>query len=443
MTGRILPFFVTQSKEKLTDRGSLAFVDEFMTGIGFTEQLTQVFPSPGSGKGIKTADFIRTLIYHFSDGGRHLEEIEGIKTDEGFRSLIKMKHIPGSDAVGDWLRRLGKHNGTGYVQRMNDTLVRRYASVSERKEWVLDVDSTIIESNKGDATYSYNETQGYHPMLGWLSDGKDEPICSYVKFRQGEASAQVDILEAIQHTQTLLPEGKGIKYFRSDSAAYQAKIIDDCNDNNIYYTITADKDVSVMGEILNIPSKDWQPLHDRLDGFKTSREVSETIHTMNNSNHSFRLVVIRELTDKPDLFGPYHYYGVITNIPLDGPDAKTSEEVIWHHNGRGNCERYIEDTKYGLTLRYVPCGQMEANAMYYTIGILTFNLLKLMQMMVLPKSWLKRTVLSLRRKLFRFVAKVTYSGRQLFLQINKTTEEIRQLIRVREKIWSLSLLVTQ
>jgi len=77
--------------------------------------------------------------------------------------------------------------------------------------------------------------------------------------------------------------------------------------------------------------------------------------------------------------------------------------------------------------------------MYYTIGILTFNLLKLMQMMVLSKSWLKRTVLSLRRELFRLVAKVTWSGRQIYLQVNKTLEEIRELIRIKEKIWALSL----
>jgi len=439
MTGRILPFFVTQSQEKLTDRGSLALVDEFMTGIGLTRQLEQVFPLPGSGRGILSRDYVRTLVFHFVDGGRFLEEIEALRGDVGFRSLIRMDHMPGSDAVGDWLRRMGKHRGEVYVQKLNNTLVRCYTQVSEQEEFVLDVDGTLLASNKGDATYSYKAFQGYHPMLGWLSDGRDKPICSYVKFRPGSASAQTDILEALQHTETLLPGDKRIKYFRSDSAAYQAKIIDYCNDNGIYYTITADKDAGVLSAIMNIPPKDWQAFHDRRDGFKTGREVAQTIHTMNTSQHSFRLVVVRELTAKPDLFGPYTYHAMITNIPADGPEGKTPEEVVWHHNGRGNCERYIEDTKYGLSLRYVPCGQFEANLMYYTLGILTFNLLKLMQLMVLPKSWLKRTVLSLRKGLFRFVAKVTYSGRRLFLQINKTTKEIRELIRVREKIWALTL----
>lgn len=437
MRGKILPFFVKQSKEKLTDRGGLALIDEFMTGLGFTKKLHEVFALPGSGRGIKATDYVRTLVYHFTDGGRHLEEIEGIRSDDGFRSLIKMKHMPGSDAVGNWLRRVGFKNGTSNVRKVNNYLVGRYAYASSETDFVLDVDSTLIESNKGDATYSYKHFRSYHPMLGFLSDGRDEPICSYVKFRQGSASPQTDILEAIQQTETLLPEGKRIKYFRSDSAAYQVKITEYCNDNDIYYTITADQDDSVKEAISTISPEEWRPLHDRLDGFKTGRDVAETIHTMNHSKHSFRLVVQREFKDEANLFGAYSYYCIIANIPTDGWDGKTAEEVVWHHNGRGNCERYIEDTKYGLTLRYVPCGQFEANAMYYTVGMLTFNLLKLMQMMVLPKSWLNRTVLSLRRKFLRRVAKVTYTGHQWLLQINNTMEEIRDIIRVRERIWLL------
>ena len=439
MRRQILPYLVTKSQEKLTDRGSLAVLDEFMTGIGLPTAAARIFPTPGSGRGIDPVDFIRTLVYHFADGGRHLEGINAIRSDAGFRSLIQMKRMPTADTVGDWLRRMGDGRGREYVQHLNDLLVRQYTRVSTQEEYVLDVDSTLIEANKGDGTYSYKGIQGYHPMLGWLSDGRDEPICSSVKFRPGYASAQTDILEALQHTETLIPEGKRIRYFRSDSAAYQAKIIEYCHENDLYYSITADQDVSVRAAILNIPATAWKPLRDRRDGFTTGREVAETIHTLNHSSHSFRLIVIREVQEKPDLFGAYRYYALVTNIPADGWDGKSAEEVVWHHHGRGNCERYIEDTKYGLTLKYVPCGQLEANAMYYALGMVTFNLLKLMQMMVLPASWVKRTVLSLRRDLFRFVAKVTKSGHRIFLKINLTAEEIRQWMHIREKIWALRL----
>lgn len=255
-------------------------------------------------------------------------------------------------------------------------------------------------------------------MLGFLSrrGGTDHPACSYVNFRPGNASPQVDILEAIEHTRALLPEGKRIQYFRSDSAAYQADIIDYCNDHDIYYTITADQDVSVKGAIRGIPSRGWKTLHDRQDGFKIDREYSETVHTMNKNKDSFRLIDESNLFDG---YGRYKFRCIITNIP---EEEMTGEEVIWHHNSRGNAERFIEDMKYGINLRFVPCGQFAANAMYCHTGILVYNLIKLMQLLVLPHGWSTRTIQSLRDGLFRMparrsggVGKVTTGGHRIWL----------------------------
>lgn len=439
MRERILPFLVKQSKEKLTDRGALAVVDEFMAAIGLLSEIGRRFPRPGSGRGMKAVEFIRTVIYHFVDGGRFLEEIGSVRNDKGFRKLVKMDRMPGPDAVGNWLRRMGNGGLTSGVDLCIDFLVKRYLRRSDRNMFTLDVDATIIESEKGDAVKSYKGIRGYHPMLAFLSDGTDGPICSSVKFRQGNASPQVDILEAIRHSGALIPEGKGIRYFRSDSAAYQARVVDHCNGHGIYYTVTADLDVSVLGAIRSIASRRWKSLHDRKDRFKTGREYAETVHTMNDSDHSFRLIVQREVVDEGclfDCYGKYRYHCVITNVPSE---EMTGEQVIWHHNGRGNAERFIRDVKYGVNLRYVPCGQFEANAMYFHLGIVAYNVIKLMQVLVLPETSSTRRIQSVRSSLLRMVAKVTTGSRCIWMQVNKTGGEIRQLLLIREKIYRLSL----
>jgi hypothetical protein len=101
----------------------------------------------------------------------------------------------------------------------------------------LDVDATIIEADKGDGQTAYDGTVGYHPMLGFLSDGRRRPCCSYVKFRSGNASPQVGIEEAIRHTLELVEEeGQSLEYFRSDSAAYQSGVIDLLDEENVGYT---------------------------------------------------------------------------------------------------------------------------------------------------------------------------------------------------------------
>jgi hypothetical protein len=467
MSASILPFSLVKSNEKLTDRGAVALVDEFADAIGLPEKVEKEFPTPGSNAGIDPSVYVRTLMYHFSEGGRHIEETRQIKADEGFRSLIDLGRMPGPDAIGDWLRRMGSGEGQEALQHCNDMLVRRYlkkdrtqdgdaqggvqdsrkeegedlgSEEADEEELTLDVDATIIDADKGDGEMAYEGTVGYHPMLGFLSDGRRRPCCSFVKFRPGNASAQVGIEEAIRHTLDLVEEqGQTLTYFRSDSAGYQSDVINLLDGEEIGYTITADRDEAVRKAIGAIPKGSWEVLLDR-DGFKTGREVTETVHTMEDSDHGFRLVIWREQVEDPSLFALadedfYRYGAVITNV---SKEEMSAEEVLHHHRGRGNAERFIGEAKSGVGLRHLPCGQERANRIWFGIGMLTFNLLKLMQQQVLPSGWKGRTIQTLRRKALRLVGKVTKSARQLTLKVRASLDQINKLRTVRRLIYQLA-----
>lgn len=227
MSTSVLPFSLAKSNEKLTDRGAVAIVEEFGRAIGLPEKVDRELPVPGSNRGIDPSGYVRTLIYHFSEGGRQIEEASQIEADEGFRSLIDLGRIPGPDAIGDWLRRMGAEDQQQALLRCNDGLVCRYLQndleqgIEEQgaeeqggeggnsKALTLDVDATIIEADKGDGKRAYDGTVGYQPMLGFLSDGWRRPCCSHVKFRRGNASSQVGIEEAITRTLGLV-EKEGV-----------------------------------------------------------------------------------------------------------------------------------------------------------------------------------------------------------------------------------------
>lgn len=462
MSDTMLPFSLAKSNEKLTDRGAIALIDEFTEAIGLSEKVDGEFPAPGSNRGIDPSAYVRTLTYHFSEGGRHIEEVRRIKTDEGFRALVGIEQMPGPDAVGDWLRRMGGQGGREALRRCNDMLVRHYLqdaleqsapgqSALEQEDpqgeeaskgLVLDVDATIVEADKGDGKCAYDGTVGYHPMLGFLSNGRRRPCCSFVKFRPGNASAQVGIEEAIRHTLELVEEeGQSLDYFRSDSAAYQADVIDLLDEENVRYTITADMDEAVQRATEAIPEERWEPFRDR-DGFKTGREVSETVHTMERSDHGFRLILWRKRVAEPSLFEVvsdvgtfYEYGGVITNIP---PAEMSAEDVLHHHQARGNAERFIGEAKSGVGLRDLPCEAEEANRIWFGVGMLTYNVLKLMQREVLPVGWKRRTIRTLRREALRLVGKVTRSARQLTLQVRASLRQIERLRTVRRQIYQLA-----
>jgi len=214
-----------------------------------------------------------------------------------------------------------------------------------------------------------------------------------------------------------LPEGKRI-YFRSDSAAYQAEVINHYSQPGRTFTITADLDVAVKREIKNLPASAWQAYR-TAEGIATDRQIAETVHTMNGTKPAFRLIVLRWLNPQPNLFESerYCYHAVATNREESAP------EVIWKHNGRGQSENWHKELKIGMGMEQMPCGQWEANAMYFAIGVLAYNLAQLLKRRVLPASYRTATVATLRWKVYRLAGKLVRHARGLILQIKADAEK--------------------
>ena len=101
---------------------------------------------------------------------------------------------------------------------------------------------------------------------------------------------------------------------------------------------------------------------------------------MNGTEQAFRLIVLRWPNPQPNLFEAdrYCYHAVATNR------KEAASEVIWKHNGRGQSENWHKELKIGLGMEQMPCGQFEANAMYFAIGVLAYNLAQLLKRQVLP-----------------------------------------------------------
>lgn len=109
----------------------------------------------------------------------------------------------------------------------------------EREELILDVDATEIEAEKQEAKWTYHHLQGYMPLMGYVNG-----MCVGHEFREGNQSPGAGILEFGQSCEEALPEGKRI-YFHSDSAVYQAQVINHYSQPGRSFTITADQDVAV------------------------------------------------------------------------------------------------------------------------------------------------------------------------------------------------------
>lgn len=435
MTKNVLNFKLKFSeKEEITPYAGLALYGEMYRAIGLDKEIKSVFPAPGSGAGFDANTYIKPIVMMFIGGGKYIEDIRKIEADKGLRRICKMEKVPSSDAIGNWMRREGKEK-IRYMEIVNNNSTRRVLKRAKADEFTLDIDAMEIEANKREAVYTYRGNKGYMPIMGFIPE---IDWCVGYEFREGNISPRernYEFTEGIVEFVNGL--GKQIKRFRGDSAAYQARLTNYLNKKGIRYTITAEQDVSVKGAIREIKGWEWRKLKDK-DGIETGREYAEIVHSMNESDHAFRIIVERWKNPQMDLFREteeYCYHGIATNYT---EEEKDSEGVIWWHNGRANSENYNKELKIGLNLDYMPCGEFEANAVWFAIGILAYNLFIASKIFLFPGSWLKKTILTVRWQFIQMAGKVIKRARELILKICSTLRETFEIYKeARRKCWEL------
>ena len=421
----MLPIKLEKSHERLTSLGGLLVVEELARALGVWEEVDRVLEGPKSGRGYRSREFVQALVWMLHGGGRRLEDLRELGAEQEVLGELGLEAVPDAGTVGDWLRRQGKRGVEG-IDRVSRRLARRGLE-SEAGEVTLDVDATPIEAEKQEAAWTYQKVKGYMPLLGYAHG-----ICVGQEFRAGNTSPGAEVLEFAQQCEAVLPAGRKV-YFRSDSAAYQAAVINHYRQVGRSFSITADLDVAVKREIQNLPETAWQAYR-TADDIATDRQIAETVHTLNGTPQAFRLIVLRWPNPQPNLFeaNRYGYHAVATNR------GEAASEVIWKHNQRGQCENWHKELKLDLGMEQMPCGQLEANALYFAIGVLAYNLAQLLKRQVLPEAYRRVTVSTLRWKVYRLAGKLVRHARAWVLQVQAEAEKWRLLASARRRCAALA-----
>jgi len=254
------------------------------------------------------------------------------------------------------------------------------------------------------------------------------PSLSEVKklSREGNVVPAARNLEFIKHCIKQMPKGKKIKYLRADSAAYQADIINFCEEKGIQFAIGADLDQAVLQAIEKIPQGDWKEYK---NGY-----IAETVHSMNKTKNAFRLIVIRRPYQR-NLFTEEE--PSIKYVVISTNRTESAEYVVGWYNQRGeHSENRIKDLKIGFGMERMPCGQFEANAVFFRIGVLAYNLFRLFVLKALDKSWHRRQVQTIRWRLYQIAGKIVYHSNEISLKLNRRFCSLFKDIRLR--IWEFA-----
>ncbi len=405
MLKRLKPIKITRSKEKLSNRIGVPLIEELVCKFRLREKIDEQFGKPGSNRGILSSDYVMTMVYMFIDGALHLEDVRHLMSDEAFQEFLADMKLPTSDAIGDWLRKYGGKPSEVKMLEVNKQLLKGLPKQGE----ILDIDATIIESDKGDARKTYKGSYGYHPLLGIISENA---IVVGSDFREGNISPQSGLVEFIKSCRRNYPQA--IKIVRSDSAGWQKEVVDYCVEEGLGYTITTDQTEGLLEAIKSIPEEEWKRAVDR-EGIKENYEAAETEYRFGSKKRTVRIVAKRtKLKKQYDLFLNYSYWIVATNLSQEKYD---SQAIIKLHQGRGSMERIIGELKNQLNLDKVPC-------LYFTIGLFAYNLLQMLKLLGLPEEYHTKSVRTLRYQLLKLAGKLVFHARYLVVQITAPLKNI-------------------
>lgn len=87
----------------------------------------------------------------------------------------------------------------------------------------------------------------------------------------------------------------------------------------------------------------------------------------------------------------------------------------------------------------LPSGDFGGNALYFGIGMLTYNLFIAQKYLTMPRDWRAKTIKSIRWLLVEVGGKLIRHGRTLTLKIAASLEKYRLYLEMRRRTYELML----
>ena len=417
----IVPYSIANTNDLLTGRGGLICFAELLRRTGFSSWVERYFPKPGSNRGYGQAEVVTLWMLMLHEGARCLEDVRHIREDKALRKLLGLRRLPSADMLGDWLRRLGKDEvGIKALVKVNRRLLGW--ALGRCRRVTLDIDATPVLCEKRTAQWTYLKQRGYMPMLGHIGETGQAVGCD---FREGNVAPAEDNLGFIKTCVAGLPAGVAVRYLRADAASYQGGIFQYCDAHKIGYVIRAKRSAELKAWILERPESAWQPL--RRDGKAVDgQDTCRGVWAFTEYGHAFTLVAQRtpksgqqsldlgedEVEDETTVTdGRYIYRAIATNR-----DELTDSELVHWYNQRGDdSENRIKELKLDFAGERLPCGQFEANALYFHLCLTAYNLFVLFRHS-LPPQWHTCRAPTIRWRLYALAAKVVCHARRVYVK---------------------------
>ena len=323
----------------------------------------------------------------------------------------------------------------------------------------LDLDATLVGTNKREALCCYKGHKAYQPLNVYWAE---QDLIVHTEFRDGNVWAGTDNLRVFQEALAILPAGVSKVYLRSDTAGYQHDLMRFCANPNrgrfgvIEFAIGAKVSESFKRAVAEMEESEWRRLYRKTEKglIATGQEYAEVCFVPDEAARKkdgpvFRYLAIREVLEQPALpemdeqislpfptmnFGSVKYkvFGIVTNRDIPG------DELIWWYRERcGKSEEAHSVMKEDLAGGRLPSGYFGVNAAWWHIMILALNLNSAMKRLVLGETWVGKRMKAIRFWLIKLPGRVLKRARMLRVRLVGGHASNETFFEMRRKILSL------
>lgn len=330
----------------------------------------------------------------------------------------------------------------------------------------LDQDATLAETHKRTALYCYESFKAYQPFNTYWAE---QDLVLHSEFRDGNVPAGYEQLRLLKESLDHLPAGVEQVCLRSDTAGYQQELLEYCAEGKherfgvIEFAISARVSKGFKQAVSEVKESDWKPIYQedakgrRIESGQEYAEVcfvpAWSCTTKNKPD--YRYLAIREAMAEQQTLGGlettslpiqqelpfqtihlskrcYKLFGVVTNRRMDGEAL-----IHWHRERCGASEKVHHIEKNELAGGQFPSQKFGANAAWWQIMVLAFNLNALMKRFALPETLKSKGLKKLRLYVIGVAGKVIQHARGLMIKLSGGQATIDLLTQIRARIAAL------
>jgi hypothetical protein len=431
-----LPFELDQRAEAgaLTAYGGVPLVLEAFRVSGAAGVLDAQVAIKQRQRGLTPSQLVEGLFALWAAGGERCEDLAHLREDAAL-ALLLGHGIPAPQTARDFLEAFDEaapplwQGETCHVpgegerlQGLTAVTRRLIAFLQERRPEAtatIDLDATVLESSKRAARPVYDGRTGYQPVIALWAE---QDVVLADEFRDGNVPAGTGNRRLLERAIARLPPGVARLLVGADSAAYEQGLLRWLEAAGHGYAISADMSRELAAAIRALPETVWQVESEDGDATRHWAEVayvpSDGVFAKDRPAPP-RYLALRITKKQGRLFADgaeVKHFAIVTNLP-DPEDGSGLDLIRWQRGKAGTVEHAHHVLTNELAAEALPSQKFAANAAWFRLNVLLYNLLSAFKRVALPPELHTARPKRLRFVLLNTLGKVVRHARETVLRL--------------------------